>query len=126
LVGLGQRVLSLIPRDLRNAVVEVSGQADQLAQMRHALTRLKVPVHVVHGDADDFAPIELAQALVSETRTRAPLRFATVAGNHFLNDGPVQTLIDALEACIPAKKPAFTWRWPKLPKLAKAPALATA
>src|SRR5579862_6598336 len=34
LVSLGMRVLSVIPRDLRNAILEVSGQATQLVHMR--------------------------------------------------------------------------------------------
>jgi pimeloyl-ACP methyl ester carboxylesterase len=110
------RALTLIPRDLRNAILEVSGQRGQLEHMRQALRRLKVPVHVVHGDADDFAPIELAERLVAETHTRPPMSFIRVPGaNHFLNDGPVDVLMDVLERCIPAPaapKPAF-----KLPSL---------
>ncbi|MCC7266256.1 MAG: alpha/beta hydrolase [Caulobacteraceae bacterium] len=115
LVGLGSKVLRFIPRDLRHAVIEVSEQAGQLDVMRRALTRLKVPVHVIHGDADDFAPIEAAEALVRETRTRRPVRFERVPGaNHFMNEGPVEPLLAALEACLP---PRPTWRWPGLPKL---------
>ena len=41
LVNLGLRALNLIPRDLRNAILEVSGQAPQLAHMRQALRRLQ-------------------------------------------------------------------------------------
>ena len=96
--------------------MEVSGQAGQLTHMREAVSALHVPVHVIHGDADDFAPIEIAEKLVAETRTRAPIRFLKVPGaNHFFNDGPVETLVECLEACIPAKalKPAF--QWPTLP-----------
>lgn len=116
LVSLGLRVLSVIPRDLRNAILEVSGQSAQLVHMRQALRRLKVPVHVIHGDADDFAPIELAERLVKETRSRAPMRFISVPGaNHFLNDGPVELLMNVLERCIPAPalKPAL--RLPAMP-----------
>ncbi|MFI4934852.1 MAG: alpha/beta fold hydrolase [Caulobacterales bacterium] len=117
LVGLGSRVLSVIPRDLRNAILEVSGQAAQLRHMRAALRRLKVPVHVIHGDADDFAPIESAEALVKEAPTRRPMSFIRVPGaNHFLNDGPVEVLLNCLERCIPAeavtaglKLPWFNW-----------------
>jgi pimeloyl-ACP methyl ester carboxylesterase len=119
LVGLGLRTLNLIPRDLRHAILEVGGQRAQLKHMREALRRLHVPVHVIHGDADDFAPIELAQKLVEETRRRAPTRFHRVPGaNHFLNDGPVEVLLEALERCIPAppaKAPAF--QWSSLPSL---------
>jgi pimeloyl-ACP methyl ester carboxylesterase len=116
LVETGTRMLNLIPRDLRNAVMEVSGQQGQLGHMRAALNRLNVPVHVLHGDRDDFAPIELAQRLAKEARTRRPIRFEAVAGaDHFLTDGPAEELIACLEACIPAK-PA-SWTMPALPKL---------
>lgn len=118
LVGLGMRALSLIPRDLRNAILEVSGQRAQLQHMRQALRRLNVPVHVIHGDADDFAPIELARRLVEETRSRRPMSFICVPGaNHFLNDGPVEVLMSALERCIPASAPAGpTFKLPALPR----------
>ena len=118
LVNLGMRMLSLIPRDLRNAILEVSGQAAQLVHMRQALRRLSVPVHVIHGDADDFAPIELAERLVKETRSRAPMRFISVPGaNHFLNDGPVDVLLNVLERCIPASAPKPSFKLPSLPSL---------
>lgn len=125
LVELGGKVLNLIPRDLRHAVMEVTGQAGQLAHMRQALTRLRIPVHVIHGDQDDFAPFDLAEALAKETHTRIPMRFELVAGaNHFLNDGPAEVLIASLEACLPQAKPAFQlpalkWpAWAHLPKTA--------
>jgi len=70
LLTLGERALSLVPRDLRNALVEVGGQQAQLIHMRQALKRLRTPVHVIHGDADDFAPIGAAERLVKEMRTR--------------------------------------------------------
>ena len=102
LVNLGLRALNLIPRDLRNAILEVSGQAPQLAHMRQALRRLNVPVHVIHGDADDFAPIELAEQLVAEQPSRRPLNFIRVPGaNHFLNDGPVEVMMSVLEQMHP-------------------------
>lgn len=127
LIQTGSRVLGLIPRDLRNAVMEVSGQQPQLEHMRDALRRLRVPVHVVHGDQDDFAPIEIAENLVRETRTRAPLRFERVPGaNHFLNDGPVETLLGVLEACIPAPAPVRKWNWQVLKRLARIQGAATA
>ncbi|HEY1427760.1 MAG TPA: alpha/beta hydrolase [Caulobacteraceae bacterium] len=126
LVNLGTRALHLIPRDLRNAILEVSGQAPQLAHMRQALRRLKVPVHVVHGDADDFAPIELAERLAKESRR--PLNFIRVPGaNHFLSDGMVDVVMGALDQCVAApapSKPAFSL--PKLPSfswLAQKPAV---
>ncbi len=126
LVDLGMRVLSLIPRDLRHAILEVSGQQAQLVHMRQALKRLHVPVHVIHGDADDFAPIEMAERLVKEARTRGPMRFVRVPGaNHFLNDGPIDVLMSALECCIPAPPPAKpAFKLPALPALPALPNLA--
>jgi len=123
LVDTGLRILSMIPRDLRHAILEVSGQAAQLTHMQQALRRLNVPVHVIHGDADDFAPIELAERLVKETRSKTPMRFIRVPGaNHFLNDGPVEVLMSALEGCIPAPTPARAPLF-KLPTLSALPAL---
>jgi pimeloyl-ACP methyl ester carboxylesterase len=85
--------------------------------MREALQRLSIPVHVIHGDHDDFAPIEIAERLVKETRTRGSIRFERVAGaNHFLTDGPAELLLGRLEACIPAA-PKTGWRLPALPRL---------
>ncbi|HXQ10888.1 MAG TPA: alpha/beta hydrolase [Caulobacteraceae bacterium] len=123
LIGLGSRLLGLIPRDLRNAVMEVSHQAEQLQYMRTALERLSVPVHVIHGDMDDFAPIEMAEKLVKETRTRRPIRFERIRGlKHFFNDGPVEPLLACLESCIaktePMRRrlrmPGLGLRWPEL------------
>ncbi|HLI67390.1 MAG TPA: alpha/beta hydrolase [Caulobacteraceae bacterium] len=117
LVGWGRHIMRLIPRDLRNAIYEISHQAEQLTYMRAALTRLKVPVHVIHGDMDDFAPIEIAEKLVAETHTRRPIRFQRIRGlKHFFNDGPAEPVIECLEACIPASE-SFKLRMPRMPKL---------
>ena len=118
LLDLGGKALKLIPRDLRHAVIEASGQRPQLAYAKRALSRLTIPIHMVHGDKDDFAPIEVAERLAAETVTRNPIRFMRTEGaNHFLNDGPAEHLLAALEACIPARK-TWTFRWPQLPKFA--------
>jgi pimeloyl-ACP methyl ester carboxylesterase len=106
LVDAGSRLKGVIPRDLRHAVIEVSGQPEQMPLMHEALARLAVPIHVIHGDADDFAPIELARRLAAETKTRRPISFQSVAeANHFLNDQPVETVIACLEACLPQPAP---------------------
>lgn len=121
LVRMGSRFLNLIPRDLRNAVLEVSHQAPQMARMRGALKRVRAPVHLIHGDHDDFAPIETAREFAKTIPGRRPARFQHVPGaNHFLNDGPVDTLLDCLEACIPAARPAPTWRLPNWTRIAPA------
>jgi len=98
--------MTLIPRDLRHAIQEVSGQAPQLPLMRQALERLPVPIHLVHGDKDDFAPIEAAERLAAQTATHMPIRQERVAGaDHFLNNGPPERLLACLEACIPLPAP---------------------
>lgn len=107
LVDAGSRLKGVIPRDLRHAVIEVSGQPPQMALMHEALGRLTVPIHVIHGDADDFAPIDLARRLAAETKARRPISFQAVAqANHFLNDQPVETVISCLEACLPSAPPS--------------------
>ncbi|MEI9964944.1 MAG: hypothetical protein WDM92_09770 [Caulobacteraceae bacterium] len=58
MVDLGQRVLHLIPRDLRNAVMEVLGQHGQLDPVFEILSRQPFLTTFIHGDNDDFAPIE--------------------------------------------------------------------
>jgi pimeloyl-ACP methyl ester carboxylesterase len=117
LLDLGSKALKVIPRDLRHAVIECTGQRPQLAYARRALARLSIPIHMIHGDKDDFAPIEAAERLAAETVTRRPINFIRTEGaNHFLNDGPAAELIAALEACIPARQP-WTFRWPRLPAL---------
>jgi pimeloyl-ACP methyl ester carboxylesterase len=117
LIDLGGRALKVLPRDLRHAVIEASGQRPQLAYAKRALANLTMPIHMVHGDQDDFAPIEVAERLAAETVTRNPIQFMrTEGGSHFLNDGPAEQMLAALEACIPARK-AWTFRWPQLPKL---------
>jgi pimeloyl-ACP methyl ester carboxylesterase len=118
LVQWGSKVLKFIPRDLRHAVLEVSGQPGQLGHLHAALERLRIPVHVIHGDKDDFAPIEIAERLAVQAPTRRPVRFERVpGGNHFISDGPVEPLLASLEACIPVRTP-FKLRLPKLPHFA--------
>jgi len=116
LIDMGTRALKMIPRDLRHAVIEAAGQREQLAHARRALARLNIPIHMIHGDKDDFAPLEAAQRMARETVTRRPIRFVQADGaNHFLNDGPPEQLIAALESCLPVRK-AWTFRWPQMPK----------
>jgi pimeloyl-ACP methyl ester carboxylesterase len=118
LLDLGAKALKMIPRDLRHAVIEVTGQRPQLRHAKRALGRLNIPIHMIHGDQDDFAPVEVAERLAAETMTRRPIRVVRTPGaNHFLNDGPAEQLIAALETCIPARPVRWTFRWPKLPAI---------
>lgn len=118
LLDVGGKALKMIPRDLRHAVIEVTGQRPQLRHAKRALARLNIPIHMIHGDLDDFAPLEVAERLAEETVTRRPIRVVRTEGaNHFLNDGPAEQLIAALEACIPHRGPGWTLRLPKFPQL---------
>jgi len=116
LLDLGGKALKMIPKDLRHAVIEVTGQRPQLRHAKRALARLNIPIHMIHGDQDDFAPLEAAERLADETVTRRPIRVVRTEGaNHFLNDGPAEMLLEAIESCIPKRDPLWTFRWPKLP-----------
>jgi pimeloyl-ACP methyl ester carboxylesterase len=118
LVDAGGRMLNLIPRDLRNAVLEVGRQPPQLAAVREALAALTIPVHLIHGDADDFAPLTAAERLAAEIVRAEPMRLQTVAGgDHFLNDRPPAEIMAILEACLPpatavaARRPVTVPSW---------------
>ncbi|MFZ5720751.1 MAG: alpha/beta fold hydrolase [Pseudomonadota bacterium] len=118
LLGMGSKALGVIPRDLRHAVIEVTGQKPQLRHARKALARVNIPIHMIHGDMDDFAPLEVAEKLAEDTVTRRPIRVVRTEGaNHFLNDGPAEQLIAALESCIPHRNAGWSLRLPKLPPL---------
>jgi len=98
-VDLGSKLLGFIPRDLKHAVMEVAGQPRQLNPVFRLLNRRPFLVTFIHGDKDDFAPIEVARRAAQ--MTLAPSRFIEVAGgDHFLNDGPPQVLLDCLETAI--------------------------
>lgn len=118
LLEVGSKALKVIPKDLRHAVIEVTGQKPQLRHAKRALARLNIPIHMIHGDKDDFAPLEAAEQLAAETVTRRPIRVVRTEGaDHFLNDGPTEVLLNAIEGCIPRRHPAWTFRWPKLPQI---------
>ena len=93
----------------------VPGQNPQVAHREQALAGLRTPTHMTPGDQDDCAPLETAERLAAETVTRRPIRVVRTHGaNHFLNDGPAEVLIAAIEDCIPRRKPVWSLRWPKL------------
>jgi pimeloyl-ACP methyl ester carboxylesterase len=99
LIDLGQRVLGLIPRDLRHAVLEASGQSKQLNPVFRLLNSFPFLVTIIHGDKDDFAPIDVARAIADTTL--APARFIEIrGGNHFLNDCDPEQVIQWLDTAI--------------------------
>jgi len=103
LVELGRHIQGVIPRDLRNAITEVLAQRSQLPVVREALRGLGMPIHIIHGDADDFAPVEAARALAEDLAEKPSLVFTAVPNlNHFLNEGPPEQVLEPLEAVIAA------------------------
>ena len=75
LIDMGSKALKMIPRDLRHAVIEAAGQRPQLEHARAALAQLSIPIHMIHGDRDDFAPI--AAACRSSSSTMASSRLVS-------------------------------------------------
>lgn len=99
LIDVGQRVLGLIPRDLKHAVLEAAGQPRQLNPVFRLLNTFPFLVTLIHGDKDDFAPIEVARAIADTTL--APARLIEIrGGGHFLNDGPPGQLMACLETAM--------------------------
>jgi fermentation-respiration switch protein FrsA (DUF1100 family) len=103
-VNVGSKVLGLIPRDLKHAVTEVLGQRRQLHPVFQLLSLYPLLITFVHGDKDDFAPIDVARRVARTTLV--PSRFIEVKGaDHFLNDGPPETLLDCFEAAMDPMTP---------------------
>lgn len=97
LTGLGGMMRPMLPRDLKNSIAEVRGQAPQLPAARAALTGLTIPVVVLHGEADTFVPIAAARALATGRGSAPTAMVAVPGGDHFLNACCVPALIGALE-----------------------------
>jgi pimeloyl-ACP methyl ester carboxylesterase len=98
-VNAGSKVLGIIPRDLKHAVMEVIGQRRQLHPVFELLSLYPFLITFVHGDKDDFAPLKVARRVARTTLV--PSKFIEVSGaDHFLNDGPTETLLDCLEQAI--------------------------
>lgn len=115
LLKVGARMLKIIPRDVRHAVLEVTNQPDQLHGMPYGPAQPQDPGPRRARRSGRFRAHRAGEKLVAETRTRRPMRFERVTGaNHFLNDGPAEDLLATLEGCIPPRRD-FRLRWPKWP-----------
>ena len=65
-----------------------------------------MPIHIVHGDQDDFAPVTAAHALASELSDKPNVSFTLVPdANHFLNEGPPELVLQFLETAIASVRP---------------------
>jgi len=124
LVETGARFARVLPRDLRHAVAEVSGQPTQIHHLHAALPKVRAPIHVVHGEDDDFAPIAAARALARGTSAARPIRFEAVPGaGHFFTEEAPDRLVALLEACVPApsrwEQTVARWAAPERGRLAR-------
>lgn len=103
LVNTGARFAGVLPRDLRHAVHEINGQPAQIHRLHAALPKVHAPIHVIHGEDDDFAPIEAARALIRDVPAARPVRFDAIPGaGHFFTEQAPERLVAMLEACVPA------------------------
>ncbi len=97
LLGAGRLFQGVLPRDLRNSVVEISAQDAQLPAVWAALRGLSQPIVFVHGDADTFVPLAADQRIAAEYGHA----FVTVrGGDHFLNACCVPALLASFERAI--------------------------
>lgn len=97
LLGLGAVAEPLLPRDLRNALAEIRNQPAQLAEAKAVMDRLEIPIVVLHGDDDDFAPLAAAESLAEEIGAEL---MVVPAGDHFLNACCVDAVLAAASRAI--------------------------
>ncbi len=103
--ALGSMLRPALPRDMRNALAEITGQPKQLPQVRAALASLTVPIVVLHGDKDTFIMPEAAQRLAADAGPRAQYMVAP-GGDHFLNACCVNDVLAAVERGVAAAETA--------------------
>ncbi len=99
--ALGSMLRPALPRDMQNALAEITGQPKQLPQVRAALASLSVPIVVLHGDKDTFIMPAAAERLAKAAGPRAQYMVAA-GGDHFLNACCVPDVIAAVERGIAA------------------------
>jgi pimeloyl-ACP methyl ester carboxylesterase len=97
LFGLGTVVQGMLPRDLRNSITEVRAQTSQLPAVWTALRGLSQPIVFIHGDEDNFVPLEADQRIAAEYDHTL---IAVPGGDHFLNACCVPALLGAMEQAI--------------------------
>ncbi len=102
MLGVGRVMRPLLPRDLKNSITEVLAQREQLPAVFDAFQGLEQPVLFVHGDADNFVPLE-ANRRLADAHGRALIEVS--GGDHFLNACCVSALLDALTQTIALAAP---------------------
>lgn len=97
LIGVGSWVRPILPRDMRNSIAEISGQADQLPAVWTALRGLDQPLVFIHGDNDSFVPLAASQRIAADYNHTL---ITVPDGDHFLNACCVAPLWAAIEQAI--------------------------
>ncbi len=101
LSAVGGVVKPVLPRDLRNSLIEINRQKPQLPKAEAALAGLSIPVLVLHGDRDTFVPPAFAAELAARVGPAAQAETRIVAGgDHFLNACCVNDILRAAAALI--------------------------
>jgi pimeloyl-ACP methyl ester carboxylesterase len=103
LFGVGRVVQPLLPRDLRNSIAEINSQRAQLPAALQALASLRQPVVFVHGDEDNFVPLEADRRLAADHNRQLVV---VANGDHFLNACCVTDLVASFEQAIAAAEPS--------------------
>ena len=99
--ALGSMLRPALPRDMKNALAEITGQSKQLPEVRAALASLTVPIVVLHGDKDTFITPAAARRLAVAAGARAQYMVAP-GGDHFLNACCVNDVLAAVERGVAA------------------------
>lgn len=97
MIAVGSIVRGLLPRDLRNSILELRAQEAQLPPVFEALRGARQPFVFVHGDSDSFVPLQSAERISGE---HGRTLITVPGGDHFLNACCVPALIDAMERAI--------------------------
>lgn len=96
--GIGSLIRPALPRDLKNSLSEIQNQKPQLKEAYAALEALRIPIVVLHGEADTFVAPVAARNLAK----RAPNADLVIVpkGDHFLNACCVSDVLESVEKVI--------------------------
>jgi pimeloyl-ACP methyl ester carboxylesterase len=97
--ALGSMLRPALPRDMQNALAEITGQPRQLPDVRAALASITAPIVVLHGDKDTFITPAAAQRLATQARAQY---MVAPGGDHFLNACCVNDVLAAVERGVAA------------------------
>lgn len=95
-------IRSMIPRSLRNANRELLPLKGELARLAPRLSRIGVPVTIIHGTRDDYVPYANMAFMRTRLTHARPLRTITITGaDHFLPWTHRALILNAIRALGP-------------------------